>query len=47
MRRQFDGAERCPAAYSTSGAVLQGPAAQSLQSFATRFAGNVLTITVA
>lgn len=32
--------------YSTSGAVLQGPATRSLQSFATRFAGNVLTITL-
>jgi len=33
--------------YSTTGAVVQGPAAQSLRSFATKFANNVLTITVA
>ena len=32
--------------YSTSGAVLQGPATRALQQFATRFANNVLTITL-
>jgi cytochrome b6-f complex iron-sulfur subunit len=32
--------------YSTSGAVLQGPATRALQPFATRFAGTVLTITL-
>jgi len=32
--------------YSTSGAVLQGPATRALQQFATRFTNNVLTITV-
>ena len=40
----------CPchgSTYSTSGQVLQGPAPQSLRSFATRFANTVLTITVA
>ena len=33
--------------FSTSGAVLQGPAPSSLRSFATSFASNVLTITTA
>ncbi|HEY6213003.1 MAG TPA: Rieske (2Fe-2S) protein [Vicinamibacterales bacterium] len=33
--------------FSTSGSVLQGPAASPLRSFATRFANGVLTITVA
>jgi cytochrome b6-f complex iron-sulfur subunit len=33
--------------YTTSGAVVQGPAVQSLKSFTTKVAGNVLTITVA
>ena len=33
--------------YSTSGSVLQGPATTPLRSFTTRFANNVLTITVA
>ena len=33
--------------YSTSGAVVQGPAPRALQSFATVFANGVLTITVA
>jgi len=33
--------------YSTSGAVVQGPAPQSLRSFPTKFANPVLTITVA
>ena len=32
--------------YSLSGTVLQGPAPASLRQFATRFANNVLTITV-
>ena len=32
--------------FSTSGAVQNGPATRSLRSFATRFAGNVLTISV-
>jgi cytochrome b6-f complex iron-sulfur subunit len=32
--------------YTTSGAVVQGPATRALQSFATRFANNVLTITL-
>ena len=32
--------------YATSGAVLQGPATQALRQFATRFSGNVLTITL-
>jgi Rieske Fe-S protein len=32
--------------YSTSGAAIQGPATASLRAFATRFANNVLTITV-
>jgi len=32
--------------YSTSGAVVQGPAAAPLRQFATRFAANVLTITI-
>jgi cytochrome b6-f complex iron-sulfur subunit len=32
--------------FSTSGAVLKGPAATALRQFATRFASNVLTITV-
>ena len=32
--------------YSTTGAVLQGPASRSLQTFATRFTNNVLTITL-
>ena len=32
--------------YSTTGAVLQGPAARALAQFATRFASNVLTITL-
>ena len=39
----------CPchgSTYSTSGAVIQGPAPSPLRSFATRFANNVLTITV-
>jgi cytochrome b6-f complex iron-sulfur subunit len=33
--------------YSTSGAVLQGPASRALQTFTTRFAGTVLTIVTA
>ena len=33
--------------YSTSGAVVKGPAPLGLRQFATRFAGNVLTITIA
>ncbi|HMD35171.1 MAG TPA: Rieske (2Fe-2S) protein [Vicinamibacterales bacterium] len=33
--------------YSISGAVVQGPASQSLRSFPTKFASPVLTITVA
>jgi cytochrome b6-f complex iron-sulfur subunit len=40
----------CPchgSTYSTSGAVIQGPAPSPLRSFATRFAAGVLTITVA
>ena len=32
--------------YSTSGTVVQGPASRALQQFATRFANNVLTITL-
>jgi len=32
--------------YTTSGAVVNGPATQPLRPFATRFANNVLTITV-
>ena len=32
--------------YSTSGAVVKGPAPDALRQFATRFANNVLTITV-
>ena len=32
--------------YSTTGAVVQGPASRALQQFATRFANNVLTITL-
>jgi Rieske Fe-S protein len=32
--------------FSTSGVVRNGPATRSLRSFATRFAGNVLTISV-
>lgn len=32
--------------YSTTGAVLQGPATRALQQFGTRFANNVLTITL-
>jgi cytochrome b6-f complex iron-sulfur subunit len=32
--------------YSTSGAVVKGPAPAALRQFATRFANNVLTITV-
>jgi Rieske Fe-S protein len=32
--------------YTTTGAVVQGPAPRSLQQFATRFANNVLTITL-
>jgi cytochrome b6-f complex iron-sulfur subunit len=32
--------------FSTSGAVENGPATRALRSFATRFAGNVLTISV-
>ena len=32
--------------YSTSGSVVQGPATRALQQFATRFAANVLTITL-
>ena len=32
--------------YSTSGTVVQGPATRALQQFATRFANNVLTITL-
>jgi nitrite reductase/ring-hydroxylating ferredoxin subunit len=32
--------------FSTSGAVQNGPATRNLRSFATRFAGNVLTISV-
>ena len=32
--------------YSTSGAVLQGPASRSLSQFATRFTNSVLTITL-
>jgi len=30
--------------FSTNGAVQNGPATRNLRSFATRFAGNVLTI---
>jgi Rieske Fe-S protein len=40
----------CPchgSTYSTSGAVLLGPAPRALQQFATSFAGTTLTITVA
>lgn len=40
----------CPchgSTYATSGSVIQGPAVQSLKSFPTKFANNVLTITVA
>ena len=33
--------------YSTSGSVIKGPAPAALRQFATRFANNVLTITVA
>ncbi len=33
--------------YTTSGAVVQGPAPSPLRQFATRFAGNVLTIAIA
>jgi cytochrome b6-f complex iron-sulfur subunit len=32
--------------YTTSGAVVQGPATSSLRQFATRFTNNVLTITL-
>ena len=32
--------------YSTTGAVLQGPATRSLQQFATRISGTVLTISL-
>ena len=32
--------------YSTTGAVLQGPATRALQQFSTRFANNILTITL-
>jgi cytochrome b6-f complex iron-sulfur subunit len=32
--------------YTTSGSVVQGPATRALQQFATRFASNVLTITL-
>jgi cytochrome b6-f complex iron-sulfur subunit len=32
--------------YTTSGTVVQGPATRALQQFATRFATNVLTITL-
>ncbi len=32
--------------YSTTGAVLQGPATRALSQFATRFANNVLSITL-
>ena len=32
--------------YATNGTVVQGPATRSLQQFATRLAGNVLTITL-
>ena len=32
--------------YTTTGAVVQGPATRNLQTFATRFTNNVLTITV-
>ena len=40
----------CPchgSTYTTSGSVVQGPAVQSLKSFVTKFANNVLTITLA
>jgi len=40
----------CPchgSTYATSGSVIHGPAVQSLKSFTTKFANNVLAITVA
>jgi cytochrome b6-f complex iron-sulfur subunit len=33
--------------YTTSGTVAKGPAVQSLRQFTTRFAGNIVTITIA